>query len=181
MPIKYEVEITDITVCFYCKKDGLTENDQYCPDCGFPQRGSLQEQKSFLCDSDNREIEMGQQKLTLGFARYILFFIAVVNLVFGIIGVSYTTNEINYVPELITAVIFMFLGVWAVKKPFPAILTGLTIYVVMVIFKGILLPQTIFSGIIMKIIIIVFFCYGVADAKRYENNRRKTDGLKKNK
>lgn len=179
MQVKYDVEITDITVCFYCNTEGLTENDHYCPNCGFPQRGNLQEQKGFLCDMNIREIQMDQQKLTMGFARYILFCIAVVNLVVGILGMSYTTNGITYIPELIMAVIFMFLGLWAVKKPFPAILTGLITYVVVIIFTGILLPQTLFSGIIMKIIFIAAFCYGLADAKRHENNSRKTNRIKK--
>jgi hypothetical protein len=179
MQTKYDVEISDITVCFYCKTEGLTENDHYCPNCGFPQRGNLQEQKSFLCDVDNREIQMGQQKITLGFARYILFCIAIINLVVGILGVSYTTEEVTYIPELIMAVIYMFLGIWATKKPFPAILTGLIIYVVMIIFKGIILPQSVFSGIIMKAIIIAAFCYGLADSKRYEKNRSKKGEIKK--
>jgi len=122
---------------------------------------------------------MDQQKITLGFAKYILFCIAIVNLVVGILGVTYTTVEVTYIPELIMALIYMLLGIWANKKPFPAILTGLTIYVVMIIFKGILLPESVFSGIIMKVIIIGAFCYGVTDSKRYEKNRSKTDGIKK--
>lgn len=178
MPLKYNVEIPDPTVCFYCKTEGLTESDYFCTNCGFPQHGTLREQKGFLCDMDNREIQMGQQKLTLGFARYILFCIAVVNFVVAIFWLKYASSNFKFISELIMSVVYMFLGIWAIKKPFPAILTGLIIYVVMIVFNGILIPASLFSGIIMKIIFIATFCYGVADAKRYEKNRREQDTIK---
>lgn len=52
------------------------------------------------------------------------------------------------------AAIMLALFFWARRSPFPAMLTGLCVYLVVVVLNGIVEPQTLAQGIIIKILII---------------------------
>ena len=45
---KRMIVISNPSVCHYCKSKGLTESDKFCPNCGFPQRGSQALMKNFI-------------------------------------------------------------------------------------------------------------------------------------
>ena len=43
-----QIVITNPSVCYFCKSIGLTETDNFCPNCGFPQRGGQMAMKKFI-------------------------------------------------------------------------------------------------------------------------------------
>lgn len=56
----------------------------------------------------------------------------------------------------VLAAIFLALGIWARRSPLPAAITGLTLYVTLMLAGAALDPASLVQGIILKAIIILF-------------------------
>src|SRR4051812_16098480 len=82
---KSQIIIPDLTVCYSCKSTGLGEKDMYCPNCGFPQRGTQAEMKNFMLKINNKKQLLEEQKKAVNKAKGLLFLLAGLNLVFGTI------------------------------------------------------------------------------------------------
>ncbi|HEY4149015.1 MAG TPA: hypothetical protein VGM41_08805 [Chitinophagaceae bacterium] len=70
------------------------------------------------------------------------------------------------------AVAFLLLGVWSDKKPIPAIICGLVLYVALSILNFVADPGTITSGIIIKALIIVGLVRALVSALDAEKIRK---------
>src|SRR5205814_3659332 len=68
-----QINITNPSVCYYCKSTGLVEEDKFCPNCGFPQRGSQPLMKKFIWNINNKHALLADQKKAINKARNILF------------------------------------------------------------------------------------------------------------
>lgn len=95
------------------------------------------------------------------FAIGIIFFLGDL-LSLYISGVPITASLL--VIPAVLAMIFFGLGVWALKQPYKATLTGLIIYLALIVLSAVLsgavngaagVLQALFSGIILKIIILL--------------------------
>ena len=167
------VVIRDKSICYHCKQKDLNTNEMFCPNCGFPQGGTQEEQRKFIMDFrlKNSAIREGKKMITR--ARNYLFFVAFLNFIsFAASG----AGAIGYIIGLIIAGIFAGLAFWSINKPFPALLTGLITYVVLTIFFGILEPMSLLAGLIWKIAIIgalVFAIYSVKDVEKLEKEIEK--------
>jgi len=166
----YQFNIKDKSVCFYCKSKGLKESEKYCPVCAFPQGGSQIEMKTFILNVKKKKELLEKKKKAINKARIILYVLAGLNLLIGlIIGLIISVN----IPVLLScgigAVIYLLLGVWCEYQPFPAILSGLFVYLVFNVIAAISDPHTIYQGIIWKVVIISAFIYGYKGVKDSKN------------
>jgi hypothetical protein len=168
-----QINIEDLTVCYYCKATGLTEEHNFCPNCGFPQRGEQLEMKKFLYTMSTKKRILSDKKSAVKKAKNILFILAGLNLVIGLfLGLIIQLNVPVLINCIVMAIIYFSLGLWCRKHPFPAILSGFFVYIVVMVIGGIIDPHTIYKGIILKVIIISGFIYGfkgVNDAKKLED------------
>lgn len=60
---------------------------------------------------------------------------------------------------------FVALGIWTKKKPYSAIIGALILYGVFVILNAVIDVTTLYKGIYIKVIIIVFLFKGLSDAR----------------
>lgn len=60
---------------------------------------------------------------------------------------------------------FVALGLWTKKKPYTAIIGALILYGIFIILNAILDVTTLYKGVYIKIIIIVFLFKGLGDAR----------------
>ena len=60
---------------------------------------------------------------------------------------------------------FIVLGFWTKKKPYYAIIGALVLYILLIALNAFFDITTLYKGIILKIIIIVFLVKGLGDAK----------------
>jgi hypothetical protein len=163
------IEIADLSICYYCKTTGLTEKDKFCPNCGFPQRGSQVEMKRFVWNINNKKLLLADHKKAVDKARNILFVLAGIFPLFGlIIGALSDMDLFVIVSNFIVGGIYLGLGFWAKKNPFPAILTGFCLYITIMVISAVVDPTSIVKGIIMKVIIIGGFYYGYKGVKEAE-------------
>ena len=169
---KSQIIINDLTTCYSCKSTGLAEKDVYCPNCAFPQRGTQAEMKNFMWKVNGKKKLLADQKKAINKARNILYILAGLNLLVGIItGFLPSFNIAMLLSGIISAAIYFALGLWCRKQPFPAILSGFFVYIVFIAIAAISDPHTLYQGLFMKILVISGFVYGykgVKDSKKLE-------------
>ncbi len=66
---------------------------------------------------------------------------------------------------------FIILGLWTKRKPYYAIVGALILYGSFIVLNAALDVKTLFSGIILKIIIIVILVKGINDAKEAQERK----------
>jgi hypothetical protein len=161
-----QIVISNLSICYYCKSTGLTETDNFCPNCGFPQRGSQAQMKKFIWTINNKHTLLTNQKKAVNKARYTLFGLSALFVLFSI-GLSFIDgfNLILLLSNFVIAALYLGLGLWSLKNPFPAILTGFFLYITIIVINAILDPATIFSGLLIKSFIIGGFIYGYKGVK----------------
>lgn len=178
----WEIIIQDYRVCYFCKSTGLNEENKFCPNCRFPQRGSQTEMKRFLIDVRKKKELLANKKKAVTKARYILFILAGLNFICGLIlGVIIKFDIALLIGCIIGAGIYFGLGMWSKKKPFAAILSGFFVYIVFNVISAIADPHTIYQGIIWKVIIISGFIYGYKGVKDSEKLDKELKSMKESK
>src|ERR1041385_8220788 len=138
------ISIPDLSVCYYCHTAPLNEN-AYCPSCGFPQRGTEEEQKKFITDKRVLLIQLEGMQDNIRKSRNALFGVA------ALYGVSYLILAITAgLPAVIEGSVvcglFIGLGLWANKNPYPAVLTGLICFILIIILYAVINPISIIGG-----------------------------------
>ncbi len=177
-----EIIIQDYSVCYFCESTGLVEDDIFCPNCRFPQRGSQIEMKKFLISIKKKKELLDNQKNAVKKARNLLFILAGLNLLVGLIlGVIVNFDIAMIIGSLIGAGIYFGLGMWSKYKPFAAILSGFFVYIVFNVLSAIADPNTIIQGIIWKVIIISGFIYGYKGVKDSEKLEKELKSMKESK
>jgi hypothetical protein len=174
-----QIIINDPTTCYYCKTTGLKETDNFCPKCNFPQNGTQAEKKNFILNINNKQKLLADQKKAVNKARIVLYVLAGLNLLYGIVYCLVINESI---PILMVCIIFsgtyLGLGLWSRKQAFPAILTGFLLYVSMLVISAILDPGTISGGAFFKLLIIVGFIYGFKGAKDSKKIEKELESIK---
>lgn len=163
------VRIADPSVCFHCKRGGLSAADKHCPNCGFPQGGTDEERWKFVVQRRRERSAREDQKAMIDKARLYLFLAAGLNMI------SFISDEpvVLLIGGIISAVFIAF-AVWAKQRPYPAILTGLITYVSLQLFFGLFDWRFVLGGLIWKIAIVGALFYALRSAKVLE--RQATDG-----
>ena len=121
--------ITEETI--YCKSCEATAaaGDQFCTGCGYPLRGTEQEQERFLMDKGYKELNLEEAKKQVKRASYALYYVAGATFVGGLIVYGLNRNGLQngtvLLVNIIIAIIFAAIGFWCTSKPLAAIITGL--------------------------------------------------------
>lgn len=107
-------------------------------------------------------------------ARNAIFVVAAIQLVFGLFFALSEPEETKWITigvSIVLASSFAGLGFWANSKPYPAILTALILFALIIVVGIIFDPASAFRGIIFKVFIVVYLVKGL-------NNARETLHLK---
>jgi ribosomal protein L37E len=164
------IYIPDISVCYHCKKKDLNPEEKFCPDCGFPQLGTQEEQRNFILGHRIKKSNLREAKTNIIRARNYLFGTALLSFISFL-----NAGSIGIIIGLIMAAIYVGLGFWSNTKPFPAFLTGLIVYVTLIVFFGILEPLTLLSALFWKIAIIGALSYGLYSVKDVEKLEKEVE------
>lgn len=151
-----------------CCATPFAEADIYCNSCGFPLKGTEEEQRGFIDNRTIKEIDLADFHKNIKSATNSLYWVAGLFALGGIIGGFMLQDKSEIVGHLIVYVIliaiFLALAVWGKQKPLPALISGLSLYVFVQVANAILEPASILSGIIVKIIIIAMLIKGIKAA-----------------
>ncbi len=174
-----DAQLTPITEeTIYCKSctAPATANDQFCASCGYPLKGTADEQKTFLMDKSYKELNLDEAKKQVKKASYALYYIAGATLLGGLIVYGMNRDGLQngtiLMVNAIIAGIFAAIGFWCTRKPLAAIITGASFYALIFILNAVSNPLTILSGIIFKIFIVGCFIRGIKAALEAEKLKK---------
>lgn len=171
------VRIKNYSVCHYCGSSPLKESDHFCPACGFPQRGTEADQKRFLIGKKFKAKDQNESGAEIFIARIILFLLGGICLLASYFA-SRGKNEMIAVGILVLGLVYIGLAIWAGKQPLPALMSGLILYVTILVVSTIIQPESLFQMIIIKGIIISGLIYGVSAVKKYEDRKKELEIVK---
>jgi len=178
--VKRQIVISNPSECYYCKSTGLTEVDKFCPNCAFPQQGGQKMMKKFIRNINNKHTLLADQKKAINKARYILFGLSILFTLLSILlGVVTEFNLGVLLTNLVVAGIYLGLGLWSRKNPFPAILTGFFLYITLIVINAVINPMTIIQGLIIKFFVIAGFVYGYKGVKDSAILEKELESIKK--
>ncbi len=150
--------------CAYCAHQ-YQPTDAFCNTCGYPLQGKPQEQKHFIANRATKEIDLIALNKKIERACESLYWVA------GILTVSFTflyfvgpTQEdptVFFLTAVIIIGAFLALGAWSKQKPAAAIISGLSLFVVLLLVDAIVQPSSIFSAFVFKILVIIFLVKGI--------------------
>lgn len=170
------IYINNPAECFICKRNGLSTAEKYCPGCGFPQNGEQSEQKAFYLDHFEKSAGFHEAKKRVKSAQTILFVAAGLMVLGGLILGGLTGSTPDLISNLLLAGIFVGLGFWARSSPLTASVTGLVIYVTVVILSIVMWAMGGGNGRpplgIMTIVIIVTLAKGIGGALKAQKIKK---------
>lgn len=164
--------------CAVCNSH-VPEADAFCTSCGYPVKGTETEQQYFISERNAREIDLESFQKAVNVASRTLFVIATFTAAFGVI--LYFVSSQNHtdqfagatlVVNLILAALYLGLGLWSKSKPVAALISGLSLYLIVQVVSAIGNPMSLATGIILKIIYIGYFIKGIKSAMEAERVRK---------
>jgi uncharacterized membrane protein YoaK (UPF0700 family) len=124
-----------------------------------------------------KEMEMQGYESGIKNARTALYVTAALVFIGEIISASIQGLELTALLIIIAiaeAGVFIGLALWTKTKPFTAIITGLIVFILMwvaaIIFSG---GQAVYSGIIVRVIILVNLIKAIKPAKAWEDAKKR--------
>jgi predicted nucleic acid-binding Zn ribbon protein len=170
--------IATLQHCDICYKD-VPADDSFCQTCGYPLKGTEQEQKDFRLQHDFRNIDIASFGAKVKKASNALYYLSGIFVISGLIIYFSNQNAENAVGVLITnlilAMVFLALGGYSKKKPLACIISGLCLYAIIVILNAIVDPISIVRGIIFKIVVIGFLINGLKSALEIEKIKKENN------
>jgi hypothetical protein len=154
--------------CGYCAKDLPDAAVKFCPHCGYPQNGTEEERGTFLREKGREQQRASISHDRVNKARNALFWVAGLNMIpYIILG-----EPVYIVVGLVISLMFVGLALWSRKQPYPAILTALALYVLLILLAAIENPVSIFSGIIVKVLVLSALFYALRSLKEGTAERK---------
>ena len=104
-----------------CCFEKVNPTDQFCQKCGFPVKGTEEEQTKFFLKRNYQQMEMDAHNKKIKSAGTSLYVLSGIFLLYGLIYFFIRRTDDDASAILITyaivAVIFLLPGVWAATKP----------------------------------------------------------------
>jgi hypothetical protein len=151
------------SLCSSCYRP-FVASDTYCNNCGFPFQGTKEEKDHHIANRTVKEIDLSDLNRSVESACNSLYWIAGINAVSAIF-IFFTAAPEDQFTLLIMNVIlvgaFVAFGVLGKTKPITAMVSGLSLYVIIQILNLIADPTSIFKGIIFKVAIIIYLIKGI--------------------
>lgn len=173
--------ITRAETCERCGHDLRESTGKFCPKCGFPANGTEQDQKNFYHALKLKQDVLDDAQKKLKRVTAMLYILAGINVLYGLYffgaGAALYGDDAGIIgaTTIIMGLIFIGCGLWVKKNPVAGTVTAFSIYALVQVASALVEPETIFQGIILKIIIVVIFVRGIRSAFDYREYQRKLD------
>lgn len=156
----------------------VSSEDSFCNNCGYPLKGTEEEKANFQADLSVKEIDLLDYKAKIDKAGKRLYLTA------GLLGLGTIMDGIKLkgtpylmagiILDLIVCAAFIFLGAWSKRKPFAALVSGISLYGIVIILQVVDDPMNIVRGILIKVFIIACLIDGIRAAIAAEKIQKET-------
>ena len=158
------METKEPQLCACCATN-FEPTDTFCNACGYPLQGTKEQQDFHISNRIVKEIDLVDLNKKVKTATNSLYWIAAVLTLSTIITYFMIKDEIDVFAVLITNAIliaaFLAFGVWSKTKPAAALISGLSLYAIIHILNAVAEPTSLFQGILVKVLIIVYLIKGI--------------------
>lgn len=151
------------TRCLNCGAT-VSETDKFCTKCGFPVKGTEEEQGAYRYKIEHRKKLLKDANQKIRRARTTLYIMAGLCFLAGLFF-SFSDNILDGVVYLILALFYLIMVAWSNRQPFAAMPTSLIVFITIQLLSAIVDPVYLFKGIIIKVVIVIAFVRGVQSAK----------------
>ena len=152
-------------VCGYERVEEPEKVPNECVSCG----RELPHDKMYCsnCDKSSTVISKKERKSIKTASRWILALCMIFIVMGTIMGLLKQGDErlIIFISNYFLAVVMLVLFFWGRRSPYPAIVTALCIYLVIMALNALVDPTTLIQGIIWKVFILGAFLNGIKSAK----------------
>lgn len=165
---------THCEACYY----KVAADDAFCNNCGYPLKGTEEEQRAFKANLAINEIDLQDYKDKMRKGRNSLYYVGGALFVGTLIEVGTAPDKSNagFIIGFGAVImgIFIALAAWSKAKPFAAMVSGASLWGVIMILNAIVNPISIIQGIVVKIIIIGLLVNGIRAAIAAEKIKKET-------
>lgn len=149
--------------CSHCKLEMQWEQ-KYCNECGYPEGGTQQEQSGFHARQVLKNRGKAEASSRIKKGRNILFIVAGISFLSGVYYYFKLDDSSVLIVNTVLSLCYLLLGFWSQKKPLVALMLGLLVYLTTLVLTGLIEPETIYKGILLKIFILVYMFKGINSA-----------------
>ncbi len=169
------MENETIPTCPKCNQS-IAETDVYCQSCSYPLKGTEQEQREHGIKQWENDFNRQDSEKKLKSGTTTLYVVAGFMVFSGLIIYALTKDNATLIAGFILAGIYAGLGYASKKYPFPCILIGLILFILVIILDivGSMIegkPEGAFSGIIVKILVLIYLSRALRGAYSIRNNQ----------
>jgi len=158
-----EDALPEVLSCTQCETI-IKETQKYCTNCGYPQRGSAGDKSKFHAERIMNRSKAVDAPKTIRQARNILFIVAGITFIYGIFLFFYRDDMASLIAAAIMTGVYVVLGYWSQQKPLISLVLALLLYATNMVLSFIIEPDTLYKGLIFKVIIIYFLIRGINSA-----------------
>lgn len=163
--------MAQMPTCPNCSAE-IDGNPMYCVSCGFPLNGTEKEKSKFYAEQAMTKSKVKDAPKKIRQARNTLFIVGGLQLLFGIVVYFMADATEELIAGAVLFLIYLGLGFWSQKKPLIALILGLLLYLSLIILSAVVDPTTITSGVLVKVIIIVFLGKGINSARELKKQEQ---------
>lgn len=158
--------------CNYCNT-AVAQPDNFCITCGYPINGTEEDQRFFVSERNALAIDLEDHDKKVNQAGKTLYWLAGLTVAWSFIQYAITASKDAdtdgmakpvLLVNMILAALYLGLGLWSRKKPVVALVSGLSLYIIVQILSTVGDPTYLFKGIIIKILFIGYFIKGIKSA-----------------
>lgn len=166
-----------LTVCPDCD-NAVVPGKIFCTNCGYPVNGTPEQKSNFDIEKYKlqAELDVTQSRIKNGTTTlYVLSGLALLGsfVIPTMMDMSGDEKKQTFITYIILSALYIGLAFLSKKKPFAALLTALILYVTVIILGAFVQPTSLFSGIIIKVLVIAYLVKGTKGAYEAEDLKRK--------
>lgn len=156
--------------CSICNA-ALLVDDIFCKECGYPENGTLEQRDAHdrVIITKNRRLAEAVKKVAN--VKMMLYIIAGLNLLVGLFMLFGLDSYLDAIVLLISALVFVGCAQWVENQPLAGILSAFVYWIFLQLSVVFIDPAQIFSGLFLKILILVTFIKGISSAKEAKEIR----------
>lgn len=164
-------------ICANCNAENPS-TQKFCSSCSYPITGTMEERQQFAATIGKHKLHIKRAKEQIGNAKIMIYIIAGLTFLFGLIIYFQNDDFVSLIVNISMCLLYLIMAAWADKNPFAAILTAFIFYVTFILVNAVIQPATLFSGLIMKIIIIVGFVKAIRSAMEAQESIKELEKYK---
>ena len=125
-------------------------------------------------EENSKAFAVENEKSTVNEARLVLFALAMIYVVYGIVEGFMLENSLLVagIINFSIAAVFFGLSLFSLKKPFVSLVLGLGFYGFIILLSGIIEPANLLQGIYVKLVVIAALIFGISTARKLEIRRK---------